>query len=86
MEEAQQAFAILQAMLATDPQATATVFKTEEMFEDLGIALGIKAKYVRNAAEREQLKQAQAAQAEDLQNKDAMREIAKESAINAAKQ
>lgn len=86
MEEAQQAFSIIQAMLATDPQATATVFKMEEMFEDLGLALGIKAKYVRGAAEREQLKQAQAQQAAQMQNEDAMREAQKEVFVNAAKQ
>lgn len=86
MEEAQQAFFIVQAMLATDPQATATVFKMEEMFEDLGLALGIKAKYVRGSAEREQLKQAQAQQAAQMQNEDAMREAQKEVLVNAAKQ
>lgn len=86
MEEAQQAFSIIQAMLATDPQATATVFKMEEMFEDLGLTLGIQAKYVRNAAEREELKQAQAQQAEQMQNADAMREAQKEVLVNAAKQ
>lgn len=86
MEEAQQAFSIVQAMLATDPQATATVFKMEEMFEDLGLALGINAKYVRNQAEREQLKQAQAQQAAQMQNEDAMREVNKEVLVNAAKQ
>lgn len=86
MEEAQQAFSIVQAMLATDAQATATVFKMEEMFEDFGLALGIKAKYVRNAAEREQLKQAQQAQLAQMQNEDAQRDVNKEVLINAAKQ
>ena len=86
MEEAQQAFSIIQAMLATDPQATATVFKMEEMFEDLGLALGIRAKYVRNQAEREELKQAQQAQLEQMQNQDAAREAQKEVLVNAAKQ
>lgn len=85
LEDAQQAFSILQAMLATDPNATQTVFKTEEMFEDLGIALGIKAKYVRNATEREQLKAAQAEQLSAMQNEEAMREVEKEVMIDAAK-
>lgn len=85
MEEAQQAFSVMQAMLATDAQATATVFKMEEMFEDFGLALGIKAKYVRNQAEREQLKQAQAQQVAQMQNEDAMREVGKEVLINDAK-
>lgn len=86
MEEAQQAFSIVQAMLATDAQATATVFKMEEMFEDFGLALGIKAKYVRNQNEREQLKQAQAAQLAQMQNEDAARDVEKEVLINNAKQ
>lgn len=85
LEEAQQAFSILQAMLATDPQATAQVFKMEEMFEELGIALGIKAKYVRSAAERENFRQQQAQQARAMQNEDAARETQKEMMINASK-
>lgn len=85
IEEAQQAFSIMQAMLATNAQATATVFKTEEMFEDIGLALGIPAKYVRSQAEREQLKQVQAAQAAQMQDEDAAREVQKEVLINDAK-
>lgn len=85
MEDAQQAFSIIQAMLATNAQATATVFKMEEMFEDVGLALGIKAKYVRNAAEREQMKQAQAEQIAQMQDQDAMRDVQKEVLINGAK-
>lgn len=85
MEEAQQAFSVMQAMLATDAQATAMVFKMEEMFEDFGMALGIPAKYVRNAAEREQLKQAQAQQLAQMQDEDAMRDVQKEVLINGAK-
>ena len=85
MEEAQQAFSIMQAMLATNAQATATVFKTEEMFEDIGLTLGIPAKYVRNKAEREELKKQQAEQAAQMQDEDAMREAQKEVLINDAK-
>lgn len=85
LEEAQQAFSVLQAMLATDPQATAAVFKTEEMFEELGLALGIKAKFVRNATEREELRRQQAAQMRQMQDEDAAREMQKEVIVNASK-
>ena len=85
MDEAQQAFSILQAMLATDPQATQLVFKTEEMFEKYGMDLGIKAEFVRTAVEREQLKMQQQQQAEAMLNQDAARETMKEVAIQNAK-
>jgi hypothetical protein len=85
MEDAQQAFMILQAMLQTDEQATRTVFKMEDMFSELGSVLGIKAKYIRNETERQELKAAQQKQLEDMQNKDAERDVKKEAAINALK-
>lgn len=85
MDEAQQAFSILQAMLATNPEATQSVFKLEEMFEKYGMDLGIKAEFIRTENERQQLKMQQQQQAEAMLNQDAARETMKEVAIQNAK-
>lgn len=86
LEDAQQAFNTLQAMLVTDEVATRTTFKLEEMFADIAPILGIKAKYIRTEVERAQLKQQQQQQMTAMQDQDAAREAKKETIINASKQ